>query len=272
MSEHTADMSCNRIRKEIIKQGYLSGRGHISSALSLVEIYYAIYGTGYFDIEKIKNNDPDRDRLILSKGHGALGLYVTLMQSGVISSEQLDGFATEKGILSTHPVKDSVIGIEMTAGSLGQGIGYAGGTALSAKLSGRQFKTVVIVGDGELQEGSNWESLLFIAHHKLDNITIIIDRNRLQISGDVDEIVTIEPLGEKMKTFGYRVLEVDGHKIDELCDALKADSEGMPKVIIANTVKGKGISFIENQNGWHGKGLNEEQYLKAKEELENVEW
>jgi len=261
---------CKRIRRHIVEQGYLSGRGHISSALSLVEVYYALYGMNYFDVSKIKNMEADRDRLVLSKGHGALGLYATLVEVGIISQGELDGFATSEGILSTHPVRGSIPGVEMSAGSLGQGIGYAGGIALSAKLSGEDYKTVVIVGDGELQEGSNWESLLFIAHNKLDNLTVIVDRNRLQITGDVDNIVSIEPLQSKFKAFGFDVIEVDGHNVQDVLSALNEGENGCPKIIIANTIKGKGVSFIENKGGWHGKGLSKEQYELALKELEEM--
>ena len=259
---------CKRIRRHIVEQGYLSGRGHISSALSLVEIYYALYGMNYFDISKIKNMQADRDRLVLSKGHGALGLYATLVEMGIISPSELDGFATSEGLLSTHPVRGSIPGVEMSAGSLGQGIGYAGGIALSAKLSDASYKTVVIVGDGELQEGSNWESLLFIAHNKLNNLTTIVDRNKLQITGTVDSIVSIEPLQSKFKGFGFEVIEVDGHNVQEILNALNKECGECPKVIIANTVKGKGLSFVENKGGWHGKGLTREQYELAIKELE----
>lgn len=259
---------CRNVRKRIVEQGYKSGRGHISSALSLVEICCALYNSDVIDIQKIKENDEYRDRVILSKGHGALGLYATLCEIGIIPEDMLDGFATQKGQLSTHPVKGSATGIEMTAGSLGQGIGYASGVALGAKIGSDNYKTFVIVGDGELQEGSNWEALLFAAQQKLNNLTIIVDRNKLQITGNVDKIVAIEPLAEKFRDFNFDVYEVDGHNVDEIYNVLEKKTTARPKVMIANTVKGKGISFIENKNGWHGKGLTKEQYILALEELE----
>lgn len=264
------DVFCTLVRQRIIEQGYKSGRGHISSALSLVEILAAVYRYSGLDLEKIKNKDEQRTRVILSKGHGALALYATLIESGVVSEECLRGFATSDGIVSTHPVKGSINGIEMTAGSLGQGVGYATGNALGAKIRGEAIESIVIVGDGELQEGSNWEALLFAAHHKLDNLTIIIDKNHLQISDAVEHIVRIDPLRDKFASFGFGVCEVDGHCISEIVDALKTPCCGMPKVIIADTIKGKGVSFIENKGGWHGKGLTYEQYVCANKELECI--
>lgn len=258
---------CLQIRRDIAKYGYQSGRGHISSSLSLVEVLVALYFNTNISIEKIKNGAGDRDRVILSKGHAGLALYLTLTKAGIIDEIELEGFATINGTLSTHPVYGSAAGIEVSAGSLGQGVGFACGVALGEKLCRGGFRTYVIVGDGELQEGSNWESMLFAAQKKLDNLTLIVDRNRMQITGNVDDIVSISPLKKKLEAFGFLTLEVDGHNLSDISKALNSVHKEKPKAIIANTVKGKGISFIENKDGWHGKGLTLEQYQKALKEL-----
>jgi transketolase len=262
---------CLEIRREIAKYGYQSGKGHISSALSLVEILVELYFDSDLNAAKIKNMSEDRARVILSKGHGGLALYCTLEKAGIMDERLLDGFATITGTLSTHPVYGSANGIEMSAGSLGQGLGFACGTALSGKLNNREYETYVIVGDGELQEGSNWESMLFASQMKLNKLTLIVDKNRMQIAGYVDDIISVSPLKEKLEAFGFDTVEVDGHDLQDIHRALADCHHTKPKAIIANTVKGKGLSFIENQNGWHGKGLTLEQYQKAKKELGVVE-
>ena len=262
---------CLQVRREIAKYGYQSGRGHISSSLSLVEVLVALYFGSNINLDKIKNNSDDRDRVILSKGHAGLSLYVTLSKAGIIDEKILDGFASIEGTLSTHPVFGSANGIEMSAGSLGQGLGFACGVALSEKLNCGDYNTYVIVGDGELQEGSNWESMLFASQMKLDRLTLIIDRNRQQITGQVDNIVSLSPLKDKLEAFGFYTIEVDGHNVSDVSTALSSVYKDKPKAIIANTVKGKGISFIENMNGWHGKGLTFEQYKEAMKELGEVD-
>lgn len=251
---------CLKIRKEIAGYVCQSGRGHISSALSMVEILTVLYFGINMDLQKIKTWSMDRDRVILSKGHAGLALYTVLASAGVIEKEALDGFASAEGALSTHPVFGTAAGIEMSAGSLGQGLGFACGAALAEKMRRRGYQTYVITGDGELQEGSNWESMLFASQMQLNGLTLIIDRNGLQITGKVDDIVSVSPLKEKLTAFGFYTLEIDGHSLQEIESALKQKSGRKPKAIIANTVKGKGIPFIENKDGWHGKGLTLQQY------------
>lgn len=258
---------CEDVRKEIARCGYESGRGHISSALSSVEILVSLYFGGFVDIDKVIHNCLDRDRVILSKGHAGLALYSVLIKAGVMEHSMLEGFTSREGKLSTHPVLDEVHGIEMSSGSLGQGIGFACGTALAEKMQKSGYHTYVIVGDGELQEGSNWESMLFASQMKLNKLTVIVDQNGLQISGKVDDINAVKPLKEKFDAFGFYTIEVDGHNVKALTEALEEPSEYKPKAIIANTVKGKGISFIENRNGWHGKGLTLQQYQQFLEEV-----
>jgi transketolase len=262
---------CLEIRRDIAKYGYLSGRGHISSALSLVEVLVALYFNSNIDLDKIKNNTMDRDRIVLSKGHAGLALYCTLAKAGIIETQSLDGFATINGKLSTHPVQGPINGIEMSAGSLGQGLGFACGVALAGQFSRADYRTYIIVGDGELQEGSNWESMLFAAQRKLSNLTLIVDENNMQITGNVDDIVRVSPLKSKFEAFGFDSYEVDGHSLAEISKALSCPTD-KPKAVIAETIKGKGISFIENQDGWHGKGLTYEQYQIAKKELGVIDY
>lgn len=259
---------CLEIRKEIAWYGCQSGRGHISSALSVVEILAVLYFGVRTDIRKIRDGSMKRDRIILSKGHAGLALYTALAKAGVIEKEALHGFATSEGILSTHPVFGSAAGIEMSAGSLGQGLSFACGAALAEKMYSQGYQTYVITGDGELQEGSNWESMLFASQMQLQNLTLIIDRNGLQITGKVDRIVSVAPLREKLSSFGFHTIEIDGHNLMEIENALKQPNGKGPKAIIANTVKGKGISFIENKDGWHGKGLTGRQYQEYMDGLE----
>lgn len=267
MEKQSLEKLCLEIRRDIVKYGYYSGRGHISSALSLVEVIVALYFNSGIDIDKIREEANDRDRVILSKGHAGLALYIVLAKAGIIEEKELEGFATINGRLSTHPVYGSVSGIEMSAGSLGQGMGFACGVALGERICDGGFRTFVIVGDGELQEGANWESMLLVAHQKLNRFTLIVDRNQMQLSGKVDDIVSLAPLKKKLEAFGFYTLEVDGHSLSDISKALNdIDVEG-PKAIIANTVKGKGISFIENRDGWHGRTLTLEQYQLAMKEL-----
>ena len=260
---------CLEIRKDIAKYGYQSGRGHISSALSLVEILVAIYFGMNVCADKIKNGANDRDRIILSKGHAGLALYLTLEKAGIISKDILDGFATANGVLSTHPVYGSIPGVEMSAGSLGQGLGFACGVAWAEKLKNIGFITYVIVGDGELQEGSNWESMLFAAQNRLSKLNLIIDRNQLQITGRVNDIISLSPLKDKLEAFGFSVIEINGHDINAVINALSVAGVNKPKAIIANTVKGKGVSFMENDLKWHYKNPDEEQYKYALREVES---
>lgn len=233
-----------------------------------MEILAAIYFLTGMDREKIKRMAEDRDRVVLSKGHGALALYEVLASAGIIAESEIDGFSTIKGKLGTHPEVGTAAGLEMTAGSLGQGLAFACGAAMACKMKGGAWRTYVITGDGELQEGSNWEAMLLAAQQKLETLTLVVDRNGMQISGRVDDIITLNPLRDKLEAFGFHTVEANGHDLAALQGALAERHEGKPLAVIANTVKGKGISFIEGQNGWHGKGLTREQYDAAIKELE----
>lgn len=220
----------------------------------------------------INENDPKakaRDRFVLSKGHASPALYSVLAQRGFFEEKELTTFRNIEARLQGHPDMNKVPGVDMTTGSLGQGLSVANGMALSSKLNSDGIRVYCLVGDGEIQEGQIWEAAMSASHYKLDNLCVIVDNNNLQIDGEVDKVKNIYPIDEKFRNFGFEVLKIDGHNIKEIIEAfgLARKTKGKPTVIIANTVKGKGVSFMENQAGWHGKAPNEEQYNQAMEEL-----
>lgn len=256
------------VRIGIIEQVFSANSGHPGGSLSCADILTVLY----FNQMNIDEKQPDletRDRLILSKGHASPALYSTLAQRGFFDKELLKSFRKLGSVLQGHPDMKKVPGVDMTTGSLGQGLSCANGMALAAKLDNQKYRVYCILGDGEIQEGQVWEALMTSAHYKLDNLCVILDNNNLQIDGNVDNVMNIYPLTEKFESFGFEVLNVDGHNIEQLINAFgKAKSiKNKPAVIIANTVKGKGVSFMEDQGGWHGKAPDEEQYKLALEEL-----
>ncbi len=243
------------IRTNILNLTYKAQSSHIGSCLSIVEILVVLYN------KVLKKND----RFILSKGHAALALYCTLYEKKIISLKTLDTFGSNKTVLMNH-VSHKVKGVEFSTGSLGHGLPIAVGKALKFKINKEKNKVFVLLSDGEMNEGTTWESLLFASHHKLDNLNIIIDYNKIQSMDFVKNVINIEPLKSKLLSFGANVLVVDGHNISKLHKALIKKNKNKPKIIIANTIKGKGISFMENNNLWHYKnptlrelndGLNE---------------
>jgi transketolase len=259
-----------KIRKCVIETAYNSRQSvHIGGAMSMAEILAVLYG-------KIMRYDPNhpeddsRDRLILSKGHGSIGLYAALNLSGFISDDELSAnYLTDGGYLQTHTVKNIGKGIECTSGSLGMGLSFGTGKALAAKLDDKNYKTIVIAGDGECNEGEIWEAVATAKQYKLDNLVLIVDRNRFQLDGPIEEIMNID-LVSVLKSFGWNVSEVDGHDVEALADVLSkavSNANSAPSAIVANTVKGKGVSFMENNNAWHHGHLSEEQYRAAKGEL-----
>ena len=242
--------------------------GHIGGAFSLSEIMAVLY----FDKMNIRPKEPDweeRDRFVLSKGHCAPGLYSTLAQRGYFSPEELKKLRHIGAMLQGHPDMKGTPGVDMSTGSLGQGVSAAAGMALAAKMDGKSYRVYALLGDGELEEGQVWEAAMFAAHHNLDNLCLIVDYNGLQIDGDVGKVAGIAPIDEKFRSFGFEVAEADGHDFQSLEDAFAAAKacEGRPFAIIAKTTKGKGVSFMENQAGWHGKAPNQEQYEQAMAEL-----
>ena len=248
------------IRKKILKMMFDSQTAHIGSCLSCVEILTYLY----FKVlrNQLKEN---RDRFVLSKGHAAAALYATLAQKGFFSAKILDGYCKDGGKLHGHPTKGSVPGIEASTGSLGHGLPIGNGIALAGKKDKKNYRVFVLMSDGECDEGSNWEAALFAAHHKLDNLTAVIDYNKLQAFGRTNEVLNLEPFADKWKAFGWQVKEVNGHNFSEIKRAfIKIPfRKGKPSLIIAHTIKGKGVSFMENKLEWHYKSLTKDEYEKA---------
>ena len=255
------------IRKSSVGMVYRAHSSHIGSALSMTDILAVLYADILrYDAKNPK--DPDRDRFLLSKGHACVAFYSVLALCGFYPVKDLEKFAAEGSVFLTD-TSYQVPGVELSAGSLGHGLPVACGIALAAKRKHKGFKTYVIVGDGEMDEGSNWEALLFGAHEKLNNLCLIIDYNKLQALGYTNEILNLEPLKSKLQAFNWNVLDIDGHNHEQIRDAFSnfLSEETKPTAIIANTVKGKGVSFMENELFWHYHSPNEEEYLKAMEEL-----
>lgn len=258
------------IRKDIMTAAYHGKSGHLASAFSAVEIMTALY---FGDILRYDKNDPNwsnRDKLIVSKGHGSLVLYSVLKKIGYITQEELYTFCQPGSVLGGEPKYGDIPGVEATTGSLGHGLSFAVGVALANKLDQKKRRVYVLLGDGECQEGSVWEAALSAAHHKLDNLTVILDRNKLQAMGDTEDILKLESLKEKWEGFGWDVNEVDGHDIEQLIRVLQEDrdkKEEHPRLIIADTIKGKGVSFMEQVPIWHYRMPNEEEMEIVKKEL-----
>jgi transketolase len=257
---------CREARIAILRMITDAKGSHISPALSMVELLTVLYNK-IMRYDSGRPLSPDRDRFLLSKGHGSAALYVTLADRGFFDVKELATFIKAGSKLGGHPEMQKAPGIEISAGSLGHGLPIANGIALFAKRSGASFATYCLLGDGECQEGSVWEGALFAAHHKLDNLTVIVDNNGLQISGKVKDIVNLDPLAEKWNAFGWHAIEIDGHDMQQVYAAFRAPSHGKPKAILARTVKGKGVSFMEGERQWHSMLPNPEELKKAMEEV-----
>ncbi len=262
------EATARRIRRHIITMLAAAGSGHPGGSLSTVEIFCALY----FRILRHNPQDPawaDRDRLILSKGHGVPTLYAVMAECGYLPVEELTTLRQLNSRLQGHSRAGSPPGVEMSAGSLGQGLSYAIGQALAARLDGRDYRVYCLLGDGELDEGQVWEAAMAAAHHSLDNLTAIVDRNGIQNDDFTETAMRLEPLREKWHAFGWQVQEVDGHDLPAVIHALESVRavHGKPAVIIARTVKGKGVSFMENTPEWHGKAPTPEQAERALAEL-----
>lgn len=242
---------------------------HLGSALSIVDLLTILYFRT-MKISSKKTKDPHRDRFILSKGHACLALYSTLVKSGFFSEKKLlENYARDGGKLGLHPDKGSMPGIEVTTGSLGHGLSVGSGLALAAKINKSPYRTFVIIGDGECNEGSIWEAVMFASQQKLDNLVAILDYNHLQGFGRTEEVINLEPLADKWRDFGWQVKEIDGHNFKEIIQALDRIPfrRNKPNVVIANTIKGKGVSFLENKLESHYKRINEEELEIALSEL-----
>lgn len=243
--------------------------GHPGGSLSCLDMLTALY-FHEMNIDPANPKDPARDRFVLSKGHCSPALYATLAQRGYFPVEDLKLFRSIQAHLSGHPDMVNVPGVDMSTGSLGQGLSAAVGMALAAKLRGESYRTYAICGDGEIEEGQIWEAAMAAAKWKLDNLCAFVDVNGLQIDGRTADVMPSEPLDAKFAAFNWNVLKIDGHDMQAILDALAAarEEKGRPTVILAATVKGKGVSFMENQAGWHGKAPNDEQFAQARSELE----
>ena len=261
----------NKLRLHVVEMTYAARSGHPGGSLSAADMMAALY----FSFMKHDPKDPsweDRDRFVLSKGHVAPVLYAALAESGYFPVEDLLTLRQIGSRLQGHPVRGKVPGVEMSTGSLGQGLSMACGIALAVKMDGKDYKTICMLGDGEMQEGQNWEAAMFARQYELTNLIAIVDRNRLQITGDTESAVGLEPLPEKWKSFGWNVIIIDGHNMRQILEALDkaAAARTRPTVIIMKTVKGKGVSFMENNAGFHGRACNDGEQAKAIEELKAV--
>lgn len=263
------ERKANLIRTHVIRMTRSAGSGHPGGSLSSSDIISALF----FKVMNHRSYDPnweDRDRFVLSKGHAAPAYYAALAESGYLPVEELLTLRKLNSRLQGHPSKNKLPGIEMSTGSLGQGLSVANGMALAAKLDRRTHRIYCICGDGEMQSGQIWEAAMMGAHFELDNITAFVDRNMLQIDGPTEKIMSLEPLADKWKAFGWHVIEIDGHDMRQILDACDRarETRGKPTMVIAHTVKGKGVSFMENALSFHGKPPNDEETKKALKELE----
>jgi transketolase len=265
---HDLKIKATTIRKHIIEEVFSASSGHPGGSLSCTDILTVLY----FDKMKVDPQNPgweDRDRFVLSKGHCAPALYAALAEKGFLPVEDLYSFRSIDSYLQGHPSMKDVPGVDMSTGSLGQGISAAVGMALAGKLDKKDYRVYVILGDGELQEGQVWEAFMAAAHYKLDNMIAFLDYNGLQIDGQTKDVLSPEPVVDKFKAFGWNTITVDGHDIEQINDAIeKAKTfKDAPTIIIAKTIKGKGVSFMENEAGWHGSAPNKEQRDQAIDEL-----
>jgi transketolase len=259
-----------RIRRHIITSTTEAGSGHPSTSLSMVEVLTALYFGGVMRYDPANAADPDRDRFILSKGHGAPGLYAALAEAGYLPVEELGSLRKLGSRLEGHPNMNRLPGVEASTGSLGQGLSIGIGHALAARLDGRDYRVYVMVGDGESEEGQVWEAVMFAGNAELDNLTLIVDRNGYQQTAAVDEVQPLDPLDVKLSAFGWEVKTVDGHSFDEVLGGLEwaRRVQGAPQALIARTVKGKGVSLLEARpDKWHGKPLPPEEAAKALAEI-----
>lgn len=262
------DETANKIRKHVVEMITEASSGHPGGSLSAADIVTALY----FDVLNIKPENPkweDRDRFVLAKGHAAPVLYSALAERGYFPVSELMGLRKIGAMLQGHPDMKGTPGVDMSTGSLGQGLSAANGMALAGKIDKKDYRIYALLGDGELEEGQVWEAAMTSAHYKLDNLTAFVDHNRLQIDGPVENVMNPNPIGDKFKSFGWNVIGIDGHDMKQILDAVcKAkDTKGKPTLIVCETIKGKGVSFMENEAGWHGSAPNKDQCEKALQEL-----
>lgn len=261
----------NEVRKGIVTATHSAKSGHPGGSLSAADLFTYLYFEE-LNIDPENPKDPDRDRFVLSKGHTAPGLYSAMAVRGYFPKEELTTLRHVGSRLQGHPSMNYLPGLDMSSGSLGQGVSAADGMALAAKISGKSYRVYALVGDGESEEGEVWEAAMFAGAKHLDNLVYIIDNNNLQIDGTVQEVNSPYPLDKKFEAFNFHVICIDGHNFDEIRAAFKEarETKGMPTAIIMKTVKGKGVSFMENQVGWHGVAPDDKQYEEAMKELERI--
>ncbi len=261
----------NKVRKNALTAVYNAKSGHPGGSLSIADVLTLLY----FEVMNVDPKDPknpDRDRFVLSKGHTAPALYGTLAERGFFPVEDVATFRSIGSYLQGHPDMNKVPGVDMSTGSLGQGVSAAGGMALAGKLDGKSYRVYSVLGDGELEEGQVWEQAMFAAHYKLDNFTIFIDNNGLQIDGDITKVMNPTPIDEKFRAFGWHVIVTDAHDFEKLLAAVEEAkaTKGQPTAVIMKSVKGKNVSFMENNPAWHGAAPNKEQYDQAISELDAI--
>ena len=269
MNKLELQKTANEIRKGIVSGVHAAKAGHPGGSLSAADIFTYLYFEE-MNVDPKNPKDPDRDRFVLSKGHTAPGLYAALAEKGYFPKEDLLTLRHLGSYLQGHPDMKHIPGVDMSSGSLGQGISAAVGMALGAKLQNKAFRVYTLLGDGEIQEGQVWEAAMYAAHYKLDHLTAFVDNNGLQIDGPITEVMSSLPIGEKFQAFGWHVIETDGHDMEKLHEAIEEAKtiSGKPTMIVMKTVKGKGVPEIENQVGWHGKAPSKEEcerFIKAVE-------
>ena len=271
MNKLELQITANEVRKGIVTAVHSAKAGHPGGSLSAADIFTYLYFEE-MNIDPKNPKKPDRDRFVLSKGHTAPGLYSTLAQRGYFPVEDLKTLRHLGSYLQGHPDMKHIPGVDMSSGSLGQGISAAVGMALSAKLTNDDYRVYTLLGDGEIQEGQVWEAAMFAGFRRLDNLVVIVDNNGLQIDGPVDQVCSPYPIGEKFKAFNFHVINADAHDFDAIRAAFKEarETKGMPTCIVFHSLKGKGVSFMENSVDWHGKAPNDEEYAVAMADLEKV--
>lgn len=261
-----AERMAKTMRRNALEMAFQAGHNgaHLGPGFSMMELAAVLYG-GILRIDPANPCSPDRDRFILSKGHGVLAYYTALEQAGFITHDELMTFEQNEGFLPGHPIMNLEKGIETSSGSLGMGLSLGVGVALAGRKAKRDYRVFVMLGDGECEEGSVWEAAMSAAQYKLDNLIVIVDRNKLQYDGTTSEVMDLGDLGAKWKSFGWEVAEIDGHNVREIFAAMEERpcSAGKPYVVIAHTVKGKGVSFMENKREWHHGRLSKSQYEAA---------
>lgn len=264
------EIAATKVRMGVIEGVYNAKAGHPGGSLSVADTLTYLY-MHRMNVDPNEPDMPSRDRLVLSKGHTAPALYSVLAQRGFFPVEELKTLRKQGSRLQGHPAMGKVPGVDMSTGSLGQGISAACGMALSGKISCDIYKVYAILGDGEIQEGQVWEAAMFAAHYKLDNLVAVVDNNGLQIDGKISDVMSPYPIDQKFEAFGWHVININGHDFNEIEKAFNEAETvtGKPTVIIQRSTKGKGVSFMENQVGWHGKAPNDEEYAKAMEELKD---